>query len=232
MTPYKIALIVATAIIFWSSAVMAKRPAPTPEPVADPAPEVFSVKIEYSNNRILVNGANLDLATVTLGGEPFDTDSASSDTTTIIPFTTEMSDVVDGLGNYVLIITTAGGDFPLTAFIPFAITYFPPGDQCPCESEWNYYGGLSSPNGFSGLTPPSCASDSGDYVTVQFYDELSPLATNYWILRTGWDSSSGYCELWIDGPRRVLDSIGQFNACANYLRDTYVWPGVSDVCTF
>lgn len=213
-------------MIFWSSAVTAKRPQ---QPPPEPAPEVYSVKIEYSNDRIVVNGANLDLATVTLGGVSFDSEASSDDI--IIPFTAEMIDVVDGAGNYVLVISTDGGEFTLTAFIPFAITYFPPGDQCPCESEWDYYGGLTSPNGFLGLTP-SCASGTGDYVTVQFYDEIPLLATNYWILRTGWDSSSGYCELWIDGPRRDLDSVGQFDACANYLRDTYVWTGVSEVCIF
>jgi len=168
-----------------------------------------------------------------LGGVTVATDGASTDADLIIPFTTELSDVVDGQGNYVLIISTGAGDFTLTAFIPFAIVYLPPGSGlCPCESEWDHYAGLASPNGFKDIDPfCTFESDSGEFVTVQFYDEL---VSNYWVLWTEWmhSSSSGYCELWVDGPYRDLDEPGQFNACAAYLKDTFAWPTVSNDCLF
>jgi hypothetical protein len=200
-----------------------------------PAPEVFSVKIDYTNGFIVVEGANLDpaSATATLSGVNLSLDATSTDTALIFPFTTEVSAVVDELGNYVLNLSTDAGSFSLSAFIPFALVtsppQLPPGPDCPCSTEWDQAGTTASPGGFSGQTP-YCSEDNTDWVTVQFYD--AP-AGNYWVLWTEWNaaSSSGYCELYIDGPFRTLDTQEQFDACAGYLRNIItVWGAGGNSC--
>lgn len=221
------------AVLALSSTLVAAKP-PSRDAPAAAAPEVHAVKVEYSQNRIVIKGADLDGATVTLAGEIVGTDSGSTIDTLYVPFSSMSPALIDGPGSYVLIVATDGGEFTLTAFIPFAITYLPPSTAgCPCQSEWDYYGSLESPDGFADVDP-SCASDSGSFVTVQFYDELAPFATNIWVLWTDWNGSAGtgYCELWLDGPTRTLDSIDEYNACDAYLKDIVVWENLSDLCLF
>jgi len=204
-------------------------------PPAVAAPEVFSVRIDYANSLIIVIGQNLDpsSAAATLAGVALSLDEASTSEQLLFPFSTEISAVVDGLGNYVLKISTDGGSFTLTAFIPFALVVNPPppppGGDCPCSPEWDFRSTTSPPNGFADLMP-YCSQDSGDFVTVQFYDQAN---NNYWVLWTEWLGSYGNCELWMDGPYRELTSEDQFDACAGYLRSIVtVWGSQGNDCLF
>ena len=199
------------------------------------APEVFSVKIDYTNGFIIVEGTNLDPATATasIAGANLSVNGASTGTKLLFPFSAEVSAVVNELGNYVLKLSTGGGSFSLSAFIPFALVSTPspppPGLNCPCSTEWDQKSTTSSPGGFSGLTP-YCSQDSGSFVTVQFYDQP---ASNYWVLWTSWNASdnAGYCELYIDGPYRSLTTQAQFDACAQYLRNIVtVWGNQGNSC--
>jgi len=208
----------------------------TNEPAATTAaPEVFAVKIDYPNGFIVVEGANLDpsTATATIAGVPLTVDAASTDSMLRFPFTSEVTAAVSELGNYVLNISTAGGSFTLTAFIPFALSLpdgpLPPGAECPCSTEWDLKGGASPPDGFDGLVP-YCNQDTGSFVTVQFYDTAYG---NYWVLWTEWTGSSGYCALYLDAPERELTSQDQFDACAAYLRGIVtVWGSQGNMCLF
>jgi hypothetical protein len=200
-------------------------------------PEVFSVKINYTNGFIVVEGANLDpaTATATIAGVNLTVDAASTGNTLLFPFAPAVSAVVNELGNYVLKLSTAGGSLSLSTFIPFALVTAPPppppGPTCPCSTEWDQKSTTASPGGFAGLVP-YCSQDSANFVTVQFYD--AP-ASNYWVLWTSWNaaSSSGYCELYIDGPYRPLTTQGQFDACAGYLRNIVtVWGNQGNTCLF
>lgn len=215
----------------------AAKPAKQPNESVVPAPEVFSVKIDYTNSFIIVEGVNLDpaSATATLSGVSLSVDATSTDDTLLFPFSPEVSAVVDELGNYVLNLSTDGGSFHLSVFIPLALVTAPPppppGPDCPCSTEWDQKSTSPSPDGFSGLIP-YCSEDSGSFVTVQFYDEA---AYNYWVLWTEWNaaSNSGYCELYIDGPERQLDNQAQFDACAAYLRNIVtVWGNQGNMCLY
>jgi hypothetical protein len=207
---------------------------PQSKPAA-PAPEVYSVKIDYTDGFIIVEGQNLDPLTAvgTIAGIPLILDDASTDAILLFSFSPLVSAAVDELGNYVVTVSTDGGSFTLTAFIPFALVTPSepplPGLDCPCSPEWDLLSGAASPSGFSGLEP-YCSEDSASFVTVQFND--AP-ANNYWVLWTGWNGSAGYCETSIDSPERVLDTEEQFNACAGYLRDIVtVWGDQGNECLF
>jgi len=212
-------------LLMWCASASAAKPQNVSN-AALPAPAVFSVKIDYTNGLIIVQGENLDPASAvgSIAGVGLSLDGGSSATTLLFQFSPAVAAAVNELGNYVVDISTDGGSLKLTAFIPFALTVpappSPPGPDCPCSTEWDDKITLASPDGFSGLTP-YCAQDSANFVTVQYYD--TP-ANNYWVLWTEWTGSSGYCELYIDGPERTLDSQGQFDACAGYLRNIVtVW---------
>jgi len=224
------------AIIVCGSALAAKPQKPPQEP-AVAAPNVFAVKIDYANGRVILQGENLapDTAIATFAGVVLAPDPGSSATELLFPFTAELELAVDEMGNYVLTVTTDGGSFTVTAFVPLALQVPPEpppaGPDCPCSTEWDIASTTASPDGFAGLTP-YCSEDSTDWVTVQFFDVP---ANNYWVMWTGWDSGSGsgYCELYIDGPNRPLDSETQFNACADYLRNLVADRGDQDnMCLF
>ena len=207
------------------------------QPPAAPAPEVFSVKIDYVNGFIIVDGLNFDpgTASATMAGVNLTVDGASTDTTLLFPFSAEVSAVVDELGTYVLIVATGGSSFSLSTFIPFALVSAPPppppGPDCPCSTEWDQKSSAPSPDGFSGLTP-YCSEDYGDFITVQFYDLP---ASNYWVLWSAWNAAegSGFCELYIDGPYRPLTTQAQFDACAAYLDNIVtVWGNQGNTCLY
>jgi len=207
------------------------------QPPAAPAPEVYSVKVDYINGFIIVGGTNFDpgTASATMAGVDLTVDGASTDTTLLFPFSADVSAVVDELGTYVLIVTTGGASFSLSTFIPFALVSAPPppppGPDCPCSTEWDQKSTTLSPGGFSGQTP-YCREDYGDFITVQFYDIP---ASNYWVLWSAWDAAdgSGFCELYIDGPYRPLTSLEQFEACASYLNNIVtVWGNQGEICMF
>jgi hypothetical protein len=217
---------ISVVLLLASGQPFAAKPQREPAAAAIPAPLVFSVKIDYANSQIIVEGENLDPGTAvgTIAGVGLTLDGASSSTTLLFPFSPAVSAVVDELGNYVLNISTDGGSFVLSAFIPFALADAPPlpppGPDCPCSTEWDDKSTTPSPGGFSGLTP-YCSQDSTNFVTVQFYDQA---IGNYWVLWTEWSGSSGYCELYIDVQSRPLTSQAQFDACASYLRNIVtVW---------
>lgn len=201
---------------------------------AVPAPEIYSVKIDYTNGLILVLGVNLDPATTTatIGGETIIVDGAASSSDTLVfPFTPALA--AFDLGNYVLNISTAGTSFSLSLFIPLPLATAPPppppGAECPCSTEWDQKSTAASPDGFAGLTP-YCVEDSPNFVNVQFYDTS---AYNYWVLWTEWTGSEGYCELYLDGPHRTLTSQDQYDACAAYLRNIVtVWGNQGYTCFY
>jgi hypothetical protein len=203
-------------------ALAAKPDKPAPEPAAA-TPIVYSVKLDYANGLVILEGENLapTTASATFSGVALAPEPASSDTELLFAFTAELELAIDEMGNYVLTVTTDGGSFSVTAFVPLALKIPsdppPPGEDCPCSPEWDAASSAASPDGFAGLQP-YCSEDSASWVNVQFYD---PAANNFWVLWTGWNSGSatGYCELYIDGPNRSLDSQTQFDACANYLRN-------------
>jgi hypothetical protein len=230
-------VICACVCALYTTAGIAKKPENPPQEPAVAPPEIYSVKIDYINGFVIAEGVELSpgTATATFAGVNLTTDPASTDVQLLFPFTTELESAVNELGNYVLVIATDGGGFTLSAFVPFALTIPPPppppGPDCPCSTEWDLASTTASPNGFSGLTP-YCSEDTSSFVTVQFYD--LPVA-NYWVLWTGWDagSSTGYCELYIDGPNRILDNEAQFDACAAYLRNIVtVWGNQGNMCIF
>ena len=234
MSGIRLVLACVISIAACSTALAAKPQKPPPE-AAVAAPNVFSVKVDYANGFVILEGENLapETASATFAGVGLTPDPASSDTELRFPFSAELEVAVDGLGNYVLILTTDGGSFAVTAFVPLALTIPteppPPGEDCPCSPEWDSARSTASPGGFDGLVP-YCSEDGANWVTVQFFDV--PVG-NYWVLWTGWDSGSGsgYCELYIDGPNRDLDTETQFNACAAYLRDIVtVWGNQGNTC--
>lgn len=209
--------------------VQAKRPTPSPEPSLV---VVDSVTVDWANQRLVVRGSGFeDSTSFQLGGSGALVTQGVTSNQLEIPFSETMAAEVISQGNYSLAVN---GSVQLSVY--FASQVIIPGaSDCPCKTEWDIYRGLPSPGGFAGLTP-HCAeeSDSGDFVTVQFEDEWYPGITNYWVLWTGWDASSGtgYCELLIDGPDRSLDSKDQFDACAAYLKNNFNWAGVGDQCSF
>lgn len=208
------------------------------KPVRNPPPtplEVHSIKVDYNGALILVEGQNLDpgTATANLAGVPLLLDPDSTDTLLQFPFTPEVEAAVHSMGNYILTLSSDGGSFTATTFIPFALVAAPepppPGPDCPCSTEWDEKSNALSPDGFKNQTP-YCHQDSANFVTVQFYDIP---ANNYWVLWTGWSGSEGYCELYIDGPHRTLSGQDQFDACAVYLRNIVeVWGSQGNVCIF
>ncbi|MFW1677586.1 hypothetical protein ACFVYJ_07350 [Pontibacter sp. JAM-7] len=209
----------------------AAKPPPKNPPAA--APEIHSIKVSYNDLEVLVAGANLnpDSATVTLGGAAADIHVDSTSELLILPFTTAVSAAVNTPGNYMLSLTTDGGSLNLSIFVPFGLVYLPPGDgPCPCEGDWDLYAGQAPPAGYAGETP-YCMIDSADYVTVQFADTIGSI---YWVLRTQWDGSTGFCEQYLDGPRRALINEDEYNACTSYLRTGYVdvYPGTGSDCLF
>jgi hypothetical protein len=197
-------------------------------------PQAYSVKIDYTGGVIIVAGENLDPGTAagTIAGVGLSLDGDSSDDNTLLfPVSPAVAAAVDELGSYVLNISTDGGNLTLTLFIPIALVTSgpppPPGPDCPCSTEWDDKSTTASPGGFSGLTP-YCQEDNGNFVNVQFSDES---AGKYWVLWTEWSGSSGYCELWIDGPERPLSSETEFDACAAYLRNIVtVWGDQGNDC--
>ena len=219
-------------LIFVSESSFAGKPVRAD---AVPAAAVFSVKIDYANGSIVVEGTGFDpgSTTATIAGVALVVDGSSTASILSFPISPEVESAVDELGNYVLSLTSNGENFSLTTFIPFALvtppTPPPPGPDCPCSTEWDEKSSTASPNGFSGLEP-FCSEDSGNFVTVQFYDV--PVG-NYWVLWTNWnaDTNTGNCELYIDGPDRSLDNEDQYNACAGYLRNIItVWGAGSNDC--
>lgn len=209
-------------VLFVGFSGLAYAAKPQPNPPAN-APEIYSVKIDYSTLMILVEGINLDAAdaTATLGGANATLNPGSTDNLLLLETTADVATAVDGPGNYVLALTTGAGSINLSIFIPFGLVYLPPGEgPCPCEGDWDHFAGLASPAGYNGQEP-YCIIDSGvsDYVTVQFWDTE---VGNYWVLRTQWTGSTGFCEQYLDGPRRELSSEDEYNACAAYLRTNYV----------
>lgn len=230
------ALLIVLIGAFYTSAYGAKPVKPPSEPAA-PAPSVFAVKIDYGNGVVIVEGESLSpgTASATFAGVALTADPASTDTELLFPFTAELSLAADEMGNYVLNLTTDGGSFTLTAFVPLALDIPPepppPGPDCPCSTEWDAASTTPSPGGFAGLIP-YCNEDRADWVTVQFYDVP---AGNYWVLWTGWDAGTGtgYCELYLDGPSRSLTTEDQFNACAGYLRNIVLaWGSQGNMCFF
>ena len=234
MISYKKAFL---TFLFWAAVCGSAHAAKPPPAVALVAPEVYSVKIDYNNGLIIAEGVNLDpaSATATIAGVALTLDGASSDTALLFPFSPAVSAAVDELGTYVINITTAGGSFTVSAFIPLALEVAPPppppGPDCPCSTEWDDKSTTSSPGGFAGLTP-YCNEDYGDFVTVQFFDQATG---NYWVLWTGWNTSdsTGFCELYIDGPYRPLTSQTEFDACSAYLNNIVtVWSTQGNTCIF
>jgi hypothetical protein len=219
-----------TFAMAWGQSFAAK---PQNNAPALPAPQIFSVKIDYTNGFVIVQGENLDTSSTvaTLAGVSLSLDGSSSDTTLLFPFSPALSAAVPGLGNYVLNISIAGNNFSLTLFIPIALAIAPPppppGPECPCSTEWDQMTTAASPDGVAGQTP-YCNEDSPNFVTVQFYDIP---AYNYWVLWTEWTGSDGYCELYLDGPYRTLTRKDQFDACAAYLRNIVtVWGTQGNDC--
>ena len=202
------------------------------------APEIHSIKIDYEHDQLLIQGANLDLATAagTIAGValPAPDGILSSDTILVFDVTDSIAAAVDELGNYIITLSTSGVDFSVTAFIPFALSTNtpppPPGVDCPCSTEWDIVSGSASPDGFLGQTA-YCDVQTPDYVTAQYWDVP---ANNYWVLWTGWDASASsyYCELYIDGSKYLITE-DQFNNCSTYLTGLIeVWGSQGDVCLF
>lgn len=196
---------------------------------------MHSVKIDYNVGQLLVYGENLDpmTASISLGGVALSLDVSSTADTLLLPVTEALAAAVNSMGNYVLVLSNDGGTLSLSTFIPIALSLpgppLPPGPECPCSNDWEYASNTASPNGFAGQTP-YCDQDTGSFVTVQYYDVT---ASNYWVLWTEWNGSSGYCELVIDGPSRDLTTENQFNACADYLRNIVTVYGSQNMtCVF
>jgi hypothetical protein len=228
---FSLALVLALG---WSAASFAAKPIKNAAPAAS-APVVNWIKIDYNTGQVIVQGENLDPSTaaVSLGGVSLALDGASTTETLLLPVTETLASEVTSMGNYVFQLSNDGGSVSLSAFIPIALDVPvpppPPGPDCPCSTEWDIAGSAASPDGFAGQTP-YCEQDTGSFVTVQYYDVP---ANNYWVLWTEWTGSSGYCELYIDGPNRELTTEAQFDACAGYLRNIVTIYGSQEMsCLF
>ena len=228
---YSLILLLALAL---PGASFAAKPDRNVAPAA-PAPSVNWVKIDYNSGDVIVHGENLDpsTASVSLGGVTLALDVASTADTLLLPITEALAAEVDSMGNYVLALSNDGGSLGISTFIPIALSVpgptLPPGPDCPCSNDWDNASTTPSPNGFNGQTP-YCDQDTGSFVTVQYYDIP---ANNYWVLWTEWNGSSGYCELYIDGPPRQLTTEDEFDACADYLRNLVTVYGSQDMtCLF
>lgn len=216
-------LLFSSFLVAYGTVALGAKPQKPPAEPAAAAPEIFSVKVDYVNGFVVVEGENLSAGSVTatFAGVSLATDPSSTDSLLLLPFTVELESAVDELGNYVLVLSTDGGSVTLTAFIPLALTIPseppPPGPDCPCSTEWDLARSTPSPGGFDGLVP-YCSEESSSFATVQFYDVP---ANNMWVLWTGWNAGSGtgYCELYIDGPDRTLETEEQFTACSTYLSE-------------
>jgi hypothetical protein len=227
MSKKTLTVLIALLVVFCAQSFAAKPDRNQTNESAAPVPQAFAVKVDYNNGLIIVEGENLDpsTATGTIAGVSMSLDGGASTANTLFfPFTSEIATAVDELGNYILNISNDGGSLTLSIFVPFALVVSepppPPGPDCPCSTEWDQKSTTASPGGFSGQTP-YCSQDTGQFVTVQFYDQP---AGNYWVLWTEWNGSSGYCELYIDLPPRSLSTEDEFNACAGYLRNIVtVW---------
>jgi hypothetical protein len=225
-------LIFAIFAMVWGPSFAAKPQKAAAAAVA--TPEIYSVKIDYTNGLILVFGVNFDPVTTTaaIGGESIIVDEAASSAGTLVfPFTAALANF--DLGNYVLNLSTADVSFSLSIFIPLPLELAPPpppeGPDCPCSTEWNTLITNTSPDGVADLTP-YCSQDSGSFVTVQFFD---PSWGNYWVLWTEWTGSEGYCELYLDGPYRTFTDQAKFDACATYLRNIVtVWGDQGNTCIY
>jgi hypothetical protein len=205
------------------------------QPPAIPVPEVYSVKVDYTDSMVLVEGQNLDplTASAILAGVPLEVHQLdSTDTLLKFPFTEALGTAVGNMGNYVLVLSNDGGSFTATLFIPYALAAIPepppPGPDCPCSTEWDEKSNTMSPNGFRNQTP-FCVEDRDNFMHVEFNDPVDPYI--WWVLETQWSGTGGYCELKIDYPRRTLTSRDQFDACVTYLRGIVeVWGNQGGYC--
>jgi hypothetical protein len=91
---------------------------------------------------------------------------------------------------------------------------------CPCVADWSSFGSTLPPGGFSGLTP-SCADDlvTEGQIVVQFTDIDN---SNLWILTSEYNDAAKECALVFDAPTRTLNSLQEHNACADFLRTSYI----------
>lgn len=207
-------------LTLFSSLSFAGKPQSNQTAAAVTAPVVHLVRVDYNNATVIVSGDSLDPTTAALqiaGISELPDLSVSTASVLVFPWGS-FPTVVTEQGTYPMTLTTSGGNQTVDTFIPLPFVLAPPppppGPDCPCSTEWDDASTTNSPNGFADVPNAYCDQSSANFSTVQFYDAL---AGNYWVLWTGWDGSSGYCELYIDGPDRTLATEDQFNACTAYL---------------
>jgi hypothetical protein len=179
---------------------------------------IEAVTVDAPSNNILVTGSGLLNANdVSLGGVDVSSAIDSGDALSLnLLFNASTASAVQEPGSYLLVVE--GKEFSVyfsSAIVDPAIPVV-----CPCESDWTTFGGIGSPDGFSGLTP-SCTfvSASEDQASVQFID-----LPQIWILTSEFNDNAKQCALLVDAPTRTLNSIQEHAACVQILRDNYITP--------
>ena len=217
-----------TFVILSSTQVFAAKPQ---QPPAAQASEVFSVLVDTTTSEILVKGNNLaSVSAATLAGQTLPLTGAPTSSDAVFSFGLDVTNAVTTKGNYVLKLTTDGGDISLSVYIPYALYPAPPPSElCPCYGEWESFRTSSPPSGFDGVAL-TCYIDDPTYTYVYIEDATNSLG---WILRTEWidEIGLGYCEAFLDGPQRTIFTQDIQASCATYLRDNIIsiYPG-SPIC--
>ena len=189
------------------------------KPVRIPPVVINAAMMDFSQNKILVTGSGLiDVTTVTLGGIDIPPAEISKidDNNLEIPFTSTTALAVQRQGSYSLVVNNQAFSLYIDSAIP------DPGivAVCPCVADWSSFGSTLPPGGFSGLTP-SCADDlvTEGQIVVQFTDIDN---SNLWILTSEYNDAAKECALVFDAPTRTLNSLQEHNACADFLRTSYI----------
>lgn len=189
------------------------------KPIKSPPVVINAAMMDFSLNKILVTGSGLNnVNTVTLGGIDIPSGEINiiDDGNLEIPFTSTTALAVQRRGSYSLVVNSQSFSLYIDSAIP------DPGivAVCPCEADWSSFGSTLPPDGFSGLTP-SCADDlvAEGQIVVQFTDIVN---SNLWILTSEYNDAAKECALVFDAATRTLNSLQEHNACADFLRASYI----------
>jgi hypothetical protein len=189
------------------------------KPVKSPPVVINAAIMDFSLSKILVTGSGLtNVNTVALGGVDIPSGEINKidDNNLELPFTSTTALAVQRQGSYSLVVNGQAFSLYINSAIP------DPGivAVCPCAADWSSFGSTVPPAGFSGLTP-SCADDlvTEGQVAVQFTDIEN---SNLWILTSEYNDAAKECALVFDATTRTLNSLQEHNACADFLRTSYI----------
>jgi len=226
-------LSVCILLLLSSQSLYAKRPGTT-QPT--PTTVIHSVVLDTTSSTIVVSGADLDAITeVTLAGLTVNFTSADG-LTGVISFADIDAAVTTVLtaGNYALGVGDTVFSIYLSAADATAIT--PPDPviyaDCPCLTEWQLYGAnYQYIDPIDGLTYNYVGFEGGTgSIVLDTNSEVDVYITKLqeaWQLNVTYDSSTGTgtCkthDIFTTYFTEDITTQAEFNACASYMKDTYV----------